>query len=101
METNGPKYELSSKRVAAILDALYRKTALRRPFVSIGARTFLPTQGGQQGWSLQKSQRDITEAVGITVKTLELVLRAMRRYATAEITMALLRVVIEEIGGLL
>lgn len=46
------------------------------------------------------SQREIAACLGLSIKTLDLTLWAMRKYAGAETTAVLIRVAVEQVAGL-
>jgi two-component system nitrate/nitrite response regulator NarL len=47
-----------------------------------------------------RSQRDIAEALGLSVATVDATLRAMRRYARASTTAELVRIAVEQVVGM-
>jgi len=48
-----------------------------------------------------RSQRDIAEALGLSMATVDATLRAMRRYARASTTAELVRIAVEQVVGIL
>lgn len=49
----------------------------------------------------RRSQTSVADAVGISVKTVELSLQGMRRYAGVTTTQTLIRIVVDQLGGLI
>lgn len=49
----------------------------------------------------RRNQKTVADAVGISVKAVELSLQGIRRYAGVTTTQTLIRIVVDQLGGLI
>lgn len=96
-----------AKRVYSKLSVQGRSGLLRyailRGWVPGTDRNLSWTRREQQVLNLAlrgNSQREIAACLGLSLKTLDVTLRAMRRYAGAETTAVLIRLAVEQVAGM-
>lgn len=110
----GQELGLRRNSVACLAKSVYRKSgcngraallrhAILRGWVPGTDRNLSWTRREQQVLNLSlrgKTQREIAACLGLSLKTLDLTLRAMRRYAGAETTAVLVRLAVEQVAGM-
>lgn len=110
----GAELGLRRHSVAALAKRVYRKLnvegraallryAILRGWVTGADRGLNWTRREAQVLNLAlkgNTQREIAKCLGLSIKTLDLTLRTMRRYAGAQSTAALVRLAVEQVAGM-
>lgn len=111
----GQELGLRRHSVAALAKRVYRSLGVsgRAALLRYGIlRGWVPGTNRNLSWTRREqqvlnlalrgnTQREIAACLGLSLKTLDLTLRAMRRYAGAETTAVLVRVAVEQVAGML
>lgn len=110
----GQELGLRRNSVACLAKSIYRKLsvegraallrhAILRGWVAGADRNLSWTRREQQVLNLAlrgNTQREIAKCLGLSLKTLDLTLRSMRRYAGANTTAVLVRLAVEQVAGM-